>query len=658
MSLAAPLLRVHRHESQLRDDVLRRHVRQYAALLQRASDSDVLTFEHYVIFPRVGQDQADNLADMLAGGMGLRHERIADLPPLLPTRYQPTLFGLAPEAGNYPLVTTLLSWDMAGVWNWDVLPAVMTVGFPIDICVAIKSHTGTKAYGALDRVQTLLHGMASQFGNKAALTKMSTDYATLLDAVRSGEALHQVGLAIMVRGRTEKELHEREQQVSAKLAGRASITRLNGLHEDTFRAYFTSANAPEPKIELQHNMTSAGVAVTLGALGMRRRAYTEGVYWGLSGQTPFFWDGFDPNLDQPNHGVILGTTGSGKTFSSSVLLLREMDLMGTQVVMLDPLGNCRRMVEALGPGRASHNVLSLNTLRLNPVERIYDDLAEQSDHLSVVMGLLLGRSMTQEEIIAMEMTARLVYSGIEPGTLPANQPRIEDVTRVLKGIGGDPWLREAAGKLGSLLDAKYVQGPKSVIFNTPTLTDWRLEKDLIAFNFRNIPESEGMRRLLYYLVLSTIHREAHKEARTRRRIVMVDEFRVMSTEPTLARQVSVMFKTFRTLGVGVWAAEQDIITFTGLDQAQMGSSNVDVMAGRQILSNSTFILSLALQPAGARDMPKQFPQITDSHLRYLTALNPKRNPNDRGRGLIVLSDEVYPLRISPTQYEMQILGGS
>jgi len=132
---------------------------------------------------------------------------------------------------------------------------------------------------------------------------------------------------------------------------------------------------------------------------------------------------------------------------------------------------------------------------------------------------------------------------------------------------------------------------------------------------------------------------------------------VMSAEPDLARQVSLMFKTFRTLGVGVWAMEQDLTTFTGMDRAGLGAS-VDVQAGLQILSNAAFVFALAHKAAGAKEMPKYFPQLTDEYVRYLSSMNPDINPNDRGRGLMILSDAVYPVRIALTAHELQVLGGS
>lgn len=657
MDLSEPIRRARRAEAGSNDETTIRHIRQYAGLLDQAAKSNLLGVEHYLVLPGLDGAEADAAADMLAAGLGVRAVPIPDLPPILPARYRVHSRLLMPE-GNHPLCSILVSYDMAGRWDWTVLTKLLTLGFPIDLAVESLNHPGPAAYSKLDRAQGVLSGLFGSIGAKAALAKMTADFKSLMDGVQQGDALHQVGVAVLVWGRTEGELRERERQVSAALSGRVSVRRIDGMQGDLFRAFFTSVSRPAPPSRLLHNMTSAGLALVSGPLGLRRRANTEGVLWGLSGQVPFFWDGFGPELKEPNHGIVLGTTGSGKTVSVSAVALREINLMGSQVIVMEPMGNCRRLVNAVGPERSSYNPLSLRSLRVNPVEMLYEDPAEQAAHLMVVLTLLLGRKLTEEEEIALDSSIPLVYAGVTPDTPPVNQPRLENLARVLRSLGGERWMREAGSRLGSLLEERYVRGTRAAVFNVPTQSDWKMEQDLVAFDFAGLPEEEGLRRLGYYLVLSSIQREAFRQARSRRRIVMIDEFRVMSTEPVLAQRVATMFKTFRTLGVGVWALEQDVITFTGLDRASTGTGDVDVMAGLYMLANATFVVVLAQRPAGARLLPQQFPQLTEDHASYLMALNPQRNDGDKGRGLVILPDEVYPIRFELTQFELQMLSGS
>lgn len=662
VNLQEPLHRARRSETAARDDATVQHIRQYAGQLHDLSaSSTLLGVEHYLVFPEVkGHDDGNLLADAFASGMGLRAREVPDLPPCLPpVLYTEDLTYLKPaQAGNYPLVSVLVSYDLAGQWDWRVVPAFLQVGFPLTLSLHVVTYHGAAAYAKLDFLQDVLGNLARQTNaHSSRLQKQMNDMRNLLNFIQAGDSLHQLGLAVLVNAPTLADLRERERQVLSAATGRAYLRRLDGKQGDLFRSYFTAAAKPLPPTGLLHNTTSAGMALASGPLGLRRRSETAGVAWGISSQMPFFWDGFGEQLKEPNHGVIFGATGSGKTFFTSCIGLREANLMGAQWILLDPIGNCQNAVAALGPERASYNPLALSSLRINPIECIHADMTEQADHLNVMVTLLMGRNLSEDEGIALDATLPLIYSGITPQTPAVNQPRIETLCLALRSLTGERWLTEAGQQLGSRLEEKYVRGTYARNFNVPTQADWRLTSDLVAFNFRGLPQSPELTRLLYYLVLSTIQREAYAQARSRRRIVMIDEFRVMSAEPVLARRVAEMYKTFRTLGVGVWAMEQDTITFTGAERAG-ANSGVDTQAGEYILSNSTFVVAFAMRQIGARNLPRYWPHLNQGHVEYLMALQPQRNDSDKGRGLVILPGEVYPFKFTPTPSELATFGSS
>jgi hypothetical protein len=654
MDMDTPIRRARRREVESEDPGRIEHVRQYAGLLQQASEGHLFGVEHYLVFPTLDEEEAHSIANMLVSGLGLRGVSIPDLPPLLPTRYEAKAQCLAPMVGGHPFLSILLSYDMSGQWDYAVFPKVLQRQ-GIVLSLDILSHSGPAAYQRLDRAQQLLSGLSVQLGTRAALSKLQTGYEQLAAGVQAGDAIHQVVSAVLVSGRTEDELRKRENEIESAAPGHLHFRRVDGLNATLFRALFTSGKEKPPQ-RLRHNMTSKGVAVVSGVLGLRKRQTTEGVMWGVSGNTPFFWDGFGPELNEPNHGVVLGTTGSGKTVSTFAMALREMNLMDAQVVVMEPMGNCRRLVDAVGRERASYNPLTLSDLRFNPIEVLYDTAAEQAAHLTLVISLLLNRGLSEEEDVALDRAASMIYDGVTSETEAVNQPRLQDLVWALRNCGAERWVSQASERLGSLLEQKYVRGSQADIFNVATTSDWRMRSDLIAFDFQHIPEKEGLRRLLYYLVLSTIHREAHRQARSRRRIVVIDEFRALSSHKALASQVALMYKTFRTLGVGIWALEQDVITFVGAGEGT--SADIDVAAGTYILANSTFSVILAQRPVEARMLPQFFPQLTDDHVGSVMSLSPQSNDGDKGRGVIVLPSEVYPIKFTLAQRELGWLAGS
>lgn len=643
---------VRRREAACEDGERIDHLRQYAGLLREAADGPLFGVEHFLVFPTLDEDEAHAVANMFVSGLGLRGRAVADLPPLLPTRYEARASLLEPLSGAHPLFSVLVSYTWAGQWDYTVCPKILQRPGVV-LSLDVVSHAGAAAYQRLDRAERLLSGLSVQLGARVALDKLRTAHQQLAAGVRAGDAIHQVVSGVLVSGRTEEELRRREDEVASAGAGHVGFRRVDGLTVELFRGLFTSQPVSPPR-RLRHNVTSKGMAVASGALGVRKRRSTEGVLWGISGSAPFFWDGFGDELREPNHGVVLGVTGSGKTVSAFALALREMNVMDSQVVVMEPMGNCRRLVDAVGDHRASYNPLSLSQLRFNPVEVLHGTSAEQAAHLSLVISLLLDRALEEDEEIALDRAAGMIYENVTPQTPAVNQPRIQDLVWALRNCGAESWLADASQRLGSVLEQKFVRGSLGSVFNVATESDWRMRRDLTAFDFQRIPEKRGLRRLLYYLVLSTIRREAHRQARSRRRIVIIDEFRALSRHEALAQQVALMYKTFRTLGVGIWALEQDVVTFVGAGEG----GSVDVEAGTFILANSTFGVVLAQRPVQAQKLPTYFPQLTDDHVRGVMSLSPQSNPEDKGRGLIVLPNQVHPIKFVLTQKELASLGGS
>jgi hypothetical protein len=657
MSLDAPMKRSRQRLAETEDPKAGQHIRSYTGLLSKASKRALFGFEHYLVLPTLEPSEAKTTVNLLLTGMGLQGVPVSDLPRLLPTRYRADTNCLLPEQSGYPLFSILVSYDMKGEWGYNVLVDLLQRP-GIALSIDVKTYQKGQAYTQLDRLQNVQDGLASQLGAKTALKRLITAHRQLTEGIQYGDALHQVSVGVLISGRTREDLRKREDDVRSDVAGNLSLRRVDGQMDELFRSFFTSQESMvSPR--LYRNMTSKGLAVASGPLGIRKRSQTDGVLWGFSGSSPFFWDGFGPDLNEPNHGVILGATGSGKTTSLFSVALREMNLMDSQVIVMEPMGNCVRLVEAVGEDRASYNPLRLDRLRFNPLEVIYETPAQQMAHLTVVIALLLGRDvqgLDETEKAVIERAAGMIYEGVTPDTPPVNHPRIENLVWALKNSGATGWIADLSQQMGELLEERYVRGALGTVFNTATLNDWRLTKDLVAFDFQGIPEEQGLRSLLYYLVLSTIRREAHRQKRARRRILLIDEFRALSEHPTLANQVALMYKTFRTLGVGVWALEQDAVTFVGAGRG--GATARDVKAGIHILANATFRVVLAQRSIEGERLPDFLPQMTPDHVKMVTSLSPFETDRDKGRGLVVLSSAVYPIKFHLTSHELSLLGGT
>ena len=85
-------------------------------------------------------------------------------------------------------------------------------------------------------------------------------------------------------------------------------------------------------------------------LGYHQASRTDGLFWGMDAvrRSPLFFDLFAN--DQAAHMVILGKSGSGKTFFLNLLALRGAALAGYRVIGIDAFRNGERVAAAARAG--------------------------------------------------------------------------------------------------------------------------------------------------------------------------------------------------------------------------------------------------------------------------------------------------------------------
>jgi hypothetical protein len=659
LDLSAPIARARQAEARADDETFTQVVRQYRGMLERTVQGELYGNEHYMVV-WTGERQAQALGDGLRQ-LGLLAQARPGLPPLIAGRYRDDWSCLKPADGNPgPFLNILVSYDLLGVWDWRVLASLLYQGYPLAVALDVVTLPRVKAHRSLNMSRNVLTASIADLGQDVELTEKWAALHRAIEAVHYGQTLHLVAVGILIPGRTMEELHERVEAVQTVM-GPFMALAVHRPQVNLLRTLFTTASdGPAESLvsgRLRRNVLSTGVATAMGVLGAHRREDTEGVLWGFGDDgAPIFWDGFGERLDEPNHGVVLGMTGTGKTFGVHLLLLREALLRGTQVVELEPMGHGRLLAQALGK-RASHNRLSFDAMTVNPLDVVYDTPQDQYAHVMTQVGLLLSRPLDNFEQAAVEAACRDIYAGLSSDDPPALHPRLENLVLALRstvpvrGDGGNGVGR----RLGDELAGLYVDGSLGAVFNAPTNLDFRLEKDVVVFDFNRIPPR--FQSLLYGLVLAALQRECLRRRRERRRIVFVDEFKRMSEEPMLAGAVAMMFKTFRTAGVGVWVAEQNLFTLVGLKgQGDLvGGGNLDVVSGRYVMENARFFIILAQQPEGVQAVQTSFSQVTETHAQLLhSALLME----EKGHGIVVFPDGVYTLRIVPTPVELALLSGS
>ena len=345
----------------------------------------------------------------------------------------------------------------------------------------------------------------------------------------------------------------------------------------------------------------------------------ESLYYGLNAISNNMIMVDRKKLKNPN-GLILGTPGSGKSFSAKREITNAYFVTQDDIIIGDPEGEYYPLVHALG-GQVIH-ISPTSRDYINPMDinMDYSDddnpLGVKSDFILSLCELIMGsrNGIEAEEKSVIDRCLPIVYQKYFENPVPENMPVLGDLYHCLRSQK-----EPQAQRIATALEI-YVNGSLKV-FNHQT--NVQLDNRIVCFDIKDL--GKQLKKLGMLIVQDqvwnrvTINRSAHKSTR-----YYIDEFHLLlKEEPTAAYSVEI-WKRFRKWG-GIP---------TGITQ------NVkDLLASREIeniFENSDFIYMLN-QAAGDRQILAKQLNISPYQLSYVTN-------SGEGEGLLFYGSTIIPFK--------------
>ena len=438
----------------------------------------------------------------------------------------------------------------------------------------------------------------------------------ILDDLQSrNERMFLVTVLFLNTAKTKQELDSAVFQ-TAGIAQKFNCTlnRLDYLQEQGLMSSLPLANNLVP---IKRALTTTSTAIFVPFTTQELFMEGDSLYYGLNAVSNNMIMADRKQLKNPN-GLILGTPGSGKSFSAKREITNVFFTTTDDIIVADPEGEYYPLVEALG-GQVIH-ISSTSRDYINPMDinANYSEednpIALKADFILSLCELIVGgkEGLQPVEKTVIDRCVHVVYRKYFENPTPENMPLLEDLYNALL-TQDEPEARHVAAALEI-----YVKGSLN-IFNHHTNVD--IHNRIVCFDIKQL--GKQLKKLGMLIVQDavwgrvTANRSAGKSTR-----YYADEFHLLLKEEQTAAYSVEIWKRFRKWGGIPTALTQNV-------KDLLASPEVS-----NIFENSDFVYMLNQANGDRQILAKQL-NISPHQLSYVTH-------SGEGEGLLFFGNVILP----------------
>ena len=449
------------------------------------------------------------------------------------------------------------------------------------------------------------------------LATYGRDAKALLKELQSqNERMFMVTFLVMNTGRTEQELENnifQAQSIAQK--HNCNLRRLDFQQE---QGLMSSLPLAQNLIEIRRGLTTSSTAIFMPFTTQELfQSGGESLYYGLNALSNNLIMVDRKKLKNPN-GLILGTPGSGKSFSAKREIANTFLVSNDDVIVCDPEAEYTALVQkfegqVIKISSSSQNYINPMDINTNYSE---DDnpLALKADFILSLCELIVGSKdgLQPIEKTVIDRCVHLIYQKYFDNPMPENMPILEDLYAALMKQD-----EKEAHHVATALEI-YVKGSLNV-FNHHTNVD--INNRLVCYDIKEL--GNQLKKIGMLVVQDqvwcrvTANRNVGKSTR-----YYIDEFHLLLKEEQTANYSVEIWKRFRKWGgipTGITQNVKDLLRSTEI---------------ANILENSDFIYMLN-QASGDRTILAQRLNISPHQLSYVTN-------SGEGEGLLFYGNVILP----------------
>ena len=511
----------------------------------------------------------------------------------------------------------------------EMLKNFLEIQSALSVNIHIKSIDQSEAIKMIKRKITDLDKMKIEEQKKAVragydmdiipsdINTFGIDAKKLLEDLQGrNERMFLVTVLIMNTAKTKKALNSAIFEIQSIAQQRnCPLRRLDYQQEDGLMA---SVPIGINNIGIQRALTTSSTAIFVPFTTQELFSDSpEALYCGLNALSNNMIMVDRKMLKNPN-GLILGTPGSGKSFSAKREMTNAFLVTNDDIYVCDPEAEYNPLIHALKGQVVKLSPTSKDYLNPLDININYSDeenpLALKSDFVLSFCELIIGGRDGLEPIekTVIDRSVTRIYQKYFENPTPQNMPILEDLYEEIKK---QP--EQEAGRIASALEL-YVKGSLNV-FNHHTNVD--ISNRIVCFDIKEL--GKQLKKLGMLVVQDqiwnrvTINRNEHKSTR-----YYCDEFHLLLKDEQTAAYSVEIWKRFRKWGgipTGITQNVKDLLSSAEIEN---------------IFENSDYIYMLN-QAQGDREILAKKLGISPQQLSYVTQ-------SGAGEGLLFYGNTIIP----------------
>ncbi|NYZ78882.1 ATP-binding protein, partial [Candidatus Micrarchaeota archaeon] len=385
-------------------------------------------------------------------------------------------------------------------------------------------------------------------------------------------------------------------------------------------------------LNVGRNMTSSSLAATFPFVSAYLEPQPKGILFGenqLDGM-PIICDIFSKSFENAN-GLVLGMSGSGKSFAVKTILSRALQ-QGIDMIVLDPSEEGEYEILTTSLGGRIIEFSEKSDAFINPFQITEQSYDEKLFFLHSLMRFFVSE-LTDEMKDLLDEAFESIYAkrGIthDPKTWGKEAPTLSDLYSYMEKERKSSFARraEAATAVSSSL-RRFVKGSFSFINKQTNIK--KLDGRFITFKIGSLPKE--VRRVMMFIILEFVYNRMRRDLR--KKMLVVDEaWKLLQTESEEGYILNIV-KTCRHHNMGLVLITQDVYDL------------LTSKAGKAVMANSSWQLLLRMKPSIIDDVAATF-KLNETTKNYLLTAEP-------GSGLFFVNNTFIPLKniVASDEYKL------